>query len=178
MNRKSAKQHAGELLDKLKEIDAKTAKAYYEMGQILSSLEHGDLYREIGYPSFFAMVEEELSFAPSTALCYLHTYRHFKRLKYKKSEALDLIHKYSFTRVSHVLPTLKQAISSRAMRNQVTADRERASVVSFMLTKEERTRLENLLIAYGAERKNKNLQGVTEALKAIMDEFDITDVAA
>ena len=58
------KAYAGKLLDRLKELDYQTVEAYYDMGSIISSMQHGKLYDLLGYSSMGALVEEELTYTP------------------------------------------------------------------------------------------------------------------
>jgi hypothetical protein len=176
---KSVKQHAGSLLDQLKEFDRATSNAYYEMGQLLSNLDRDDMVQVLGYDSFSALIEEELSYTQTTAMRYRDTYRHFRRLKIKKVEAVGMIQKYGYTHIARVLPKMKQGPGyKRTMAKLVKEDRRTHLQVNFQVTPKEKKQLEDLLLAYGAENKGRYLFGASTALMAVVAEFDIKDIAA
>lgn len=147
MARKSTRQHAAELLDKLVQLDREANSMYYDMGQILHSFREGDLWQPLGYESMGHMVSEELSFSPSTAYKYADTFWHFKRLHYKKEEALDLIEEISFTGASKVLPGLNKKVGGRAARNRLQL--LGPFQVTFMLPPSDYKRFEDLYEAMG-----------------------------
>jgi hypothetical protein len=60
-------KYAAQLLDKLIELDYQTVEAYYDMGSIISSMQHGKLYEHLEYTSMTELVENELTYTPSTA---------------------------------------------------------------------------------------------------------------
>lgn len=173
----TAKQHAAKLLDRLRGIDDKTSAAYYEMGQLLAALDHSSMYAELGYTSTSAMIEEELSFTPSTGVRYMSTYRHLKRLNYNKAESLQLIRKHSFTHVSNILPGIKTKVSNRKISAAVKKDRESSCQINFALSPEDLKKLENLLMAYGAKRAGTRLLNASDALTQVVDEFDVSEAA-
>lgn len=174
----TAKEYAKQLLDKLKAIDVQTNRAMYEMGQILSAIDHGKLWKELGYTSTKNLIEEELSFSYSTGNRYLNTYRHLKRLRYKKEEAIKLIHDYSYSAIAQIIAKQKQKPGKRTLVKAVKQYRQNSQAISFILCKADRERLYILLEAFGAERKNRNWVHVSEALMAIVNEFELTDVEA
>lgn len=114
-------KYARELLDKLVDLDKATTAAFYDMGQILSAIKHGKLYELLGYESMKHLIEEELSYTDSTAYRYLHTYRHFRRLKYNKSEALALLNMFGYTHLADVLPSMTAKAGERAIKNRIDA---------------------------------------------------------
>ena len=87
------KAYATKLLDRLIELDYQTVEAYYDMGSIISSMQHGKLYELLDYNSMTELVENELTYTPSTAFKYGQMYRHFRRLHYLKHEAVELLKK-------------------------------------------------------------------------------------
>jgi hypothetical protein len=164
---KIAKDHATKLLDRLIDLDQTTMMAYYEMGQLLSSIEHGKLYDLLGYNSMKALVEEELSFTASTSQRYLHTYRRFRRLKYTKLEALNLINEISFTRMSEWLKTAKQKAGVRAILRQLEATSRHQ--INFSLTNEQYSDVADVLFDFGANIDDHGrLIGSTEAFVTAM----------
>jgi hypothetical protein len=112
---------ARKMLDRLIELDYQTVEAYYEMGSIISSMVHGRLFEVIGYPSMASLIEEELTFSPTTGLKYSKMYRRFRQLKYSKAEAIELLREFGLTHMSAVLPDMKDKIGSRAIRNRIEA---------------------------------------------------------
>ena len=148
----SQKQYAVNLLDRLISLDDQVTGAFFEMGQILSAIEHGKLWEMVGYESFAHLVEEEMSFTSGTAGKYLHTYRHFKRLGYNKTEALDLIRSFSFTRVSEWAAKAKVKVSKRAVGKAIQKILENKHQINFTVNKEEYEMINRVLRAYGAEQ--------------------------
>ena len=116
---KSHETYAKQMLDRLVAIDHATVEAYYEMGAILAAIEEGKLYDLLGYSSLKALIDEELSYTDSTAYRYKNTYKHFKRLKYTKNEALKLLREVGFTHMSDILPSMKENIGIRAIKNRI-----------------------------------------------------------
>jgi hypothetical protein len=147
-------QYASNLLDRLISLDEQVTGAFFEMGQILSAIEHGKLWEMLGYESFAHLVEEEMSFTSGTAGKYLHTYRHFKRLKYTKVEALDLIRSFSFTRVAEWSAKATQKVSKRSVGRAIEKILENKRQINFTVTKEEFELVNRVLRAHGAEESD------------------------
>ena len=167
---------ATQLLDQLIALDKSVCSAQYEMGQILSAIEHGSLWDDLGYSSMKGMIEEELSVSSNTASGWMHTYREFKRLHYTKTEALGLIGDHSYTTVSDVLPAIRQKASSRVVGKRI-ADRDWVQV-NFSLTKAQKATLYEWLTWYGAEEgATGRLNGASDALMAILND-SVLDIAA
>ena len=114
-------QYANKLLDKLITLDHSTVEAYYDMGSIISSIQHGALFKEVGYSSMTELVESELTYTPSTAFKYGGMYRHFRRLKYTKVEAVDLLQEFGLTHMCDILPKMNDKVGIRAIRNRIDA---------------------------------------------------------
>jgi len=150
----SPRQYAENLLDRLISLDEQTTGAFFEMGQIMSSIEHGKLWEILGYQSFGHMITEEMSFTSGTALKYLHTYRHFKRLGYNKTEALNLIYEFSFTRVSEYLPNAKTKVGVRAVGNAIEALLKNKRQINFTVNAEQYEIVKRALEAHGASKQD------------------------
>jgi hypothetical protein len=169
---KTPKQYAAQLLDRLISLDQQVHGAFYEMGQILSAIAHGKLYDILGYVSTGHLIEEELSFSNSQGYRYLHTFRHFKRLGYNKTEALDLINEFSFSHMSRYLPTANQKVGKRAVGNAIEKQIEQAKQINFQLKKKDLDLLKRVLISLGAEDREGRLLHSSEALMALAREYD------
>jgi len=150
----SQKQYATNLLDRLISLDDQVTGAFYEMGQILSAIEHGKLWEMLGYESFAHLVEEEMSFTSGTAGKYYHTYRHFKRLGYNKTEALELIRSFSFTRVAEWAAKAKVKVSKRAVGNAIKKILENKHQINFTVNKDQYEMVNRVLRAHGAEQSD------------------------
>lgn len=161
---KNSIAYAGKLLDQLRDLDATVHGAYYDMGRILSAILHGNLYDALGYDSMGHLIEEELSFSPSQGFKYLHTYRHFKRLGYTKTEALELIGEYSFTHMASVLPKLTDKVGKRAIKNAITKMLNENRQINFALNSTDLQLLVEALRAFGAEPKEGKLMNSSWAL--------------
>ena len=144
------KKYVTKLLDRLIFLDKETTSAYYEMGQILSSFEHGDLYEVVGYESMKHMIEEELSYTPATARSYINLYRDFQRLHYNKTEAITLMQKFGYTNMSKVLAHTNSKLGVRAVKNRI--DNLGEHQINFTLTDEELDIAHKALVAMGATK--------------------------
>jgi hypothetical protein len=119
--KESTTQYAKKLLDRLIELDYQTVEAYYDMGSIISSIQHGKLYKLLEYNSMTHLIEEELTYTPSTAFKYGQMFRHFRRLRYLKHEAVELLKKFGLTHMCEILPKMKDKIGVRAIKNRINA---------------------------------------------------------
>lgn len=151
--KQSARTHAGQLLDKLKLLDRTTTRAYYEMGQILHSFRESKLYDVLGYPSFAAMIEEELSFTLGTATGYAALFGHFKRLRYNKTESLKLLETFGIRHLKNVLPKVKAKVGTRAIKSRIEALGEHQ--MTFWMRDPEFKEVTKALKAMGAEVDEK-----------------------
>lgn len=164
-------EYAKRMLDQLRELDATVHGAYWEMGRILSALSHGKLYDLLGYESMGELIEEELSFSPSQGFRYLHTFRHFQRLGYSKTEALALINEFSFTYMSKVLPGIKEKVGKRAISNAIEKLLKEAKQINFQLSEKDLTLLVEALRLYGAEPREGRLMYSSDALMQMVREI-------
>lgn len=114
-----SKHYARQLLDQVVQLDHQTSRAYYDMGKLLVAIRDSQLYELLDYPTFNAMIEAELSFSTNTASKYACMYDHFRRLKYSKIEALQLITNCGYTKLSKILPSLDTKLGVRAIKNRV-----------------------------------------------------------
>jgi hypothetical protein len=142
------RDYAEKLLDRLVELDYQTVEAYYDMGSIISSMRHGKLYETLGYDSMAHLVEEELTFGPSTASRYASMFRHFKRLHYSKPEAIELLKKFGLTHMADVLPKMSDKIGQRAIKNRIDALDQHQ--INFTLTRAELEKTNRALLKNGA----------------------------
>jgi hypothetical protein len=152
MSTMSPKQYATNLLDRLISLDEQVTGAFFEMGQILSAIEHSKIWDILGYESFAHLVEEEMSFTSGTAGKYYHTYRHFKRLGYNKSEALGLIKTFSFTRVAEYLSQAQTKVGTRAVGNAIKKILENKRQINFTVNKEQYEVINRVLRQHGAKQ--------------------------
>ena len=144
------KKHATQLLDKLVELDYQTVEAYYDMGSIISSMQHGRLYEYLEYNSMTELVENELTYTPSTAFKYASMYRHFRRLHYLKHEAVELLKKFGLTHMCDILPKMNDKIGQRAIKKRIDAIDEHQ--INFTLTSEQLQKTHLALKQMGAEK--------------------------
>jgi hypothetical protein len=166
-------EYAKRMLDQLRELDATVHGAYWEMGRILSALLHGKLYDLLGYESMGELIEEEMSFSSSQGFRYLHTFRHFQRLGYTKTEALDLINEFSFTHMAHYLPKAKDKVGKRAIANAIDKMLKEAKQINFALSEKDLGLLIEALRVFGAEPREGRLMNSSSALmemvKSVLD---------
>lgn len=125
--------YAKKILDRLIELDRLTVGHYFEMGQMIGSLEHGKLWDALGYKSMAHLVEEELSFSTGTAYRYMHCYRNSRRLGYNKSETLTLLEEYGITRTGDYLAQAKTKQGMRAIKAKMEELKTRHQI-NFTLT--------------------------------------------
>lgn len=166
------RQYAAKLLDQLRDLDATVHGAYYDMGRILSAIGHGQLYDVLGYDSLGHLIEEELSFSNSQGYRYLHTFRHFRRLGYTKTEALDFINEFSFTYVSKVLPGIKEKVGKRAFKNAIERLLREAKQINFQLSESDLKLLIKVLKEFGAEPQDGRLMGSSDALVQLCKTYE------
>lgn len=145
-------KYAAKLLDRLKELDFQTVEAYYDMGSIISSMQHGKLYQLLGYKSMKELVEEELTYTPSTAARYATMYRDFRRLNYLKHEAVALLKTFGLKHMGQVLPSIKTKVGKRAIKNRVDALDD--VQLNFSLTKQQLEEAEGALVKMGAMKSD------------------------
>ncbi len=145
--------YANKILDRLIELDAETISLHYDMGQLLYAIFAGQLWNIMNYDSFAHMVEEELSFAPTTAHSYRKMYGHFKRLSYNKEKALQLIKKFSYTQMSRVMPQMKSSMGDRAIKARIAGLDQ--NQINFTLTNAQLAAAHKALHALGATRSEE-----------------------
>jgi hypothetical protein len=173
MTTKTPHQYATTLLDRLIDLDDLVTGAFYEMGQILSAIEHGKLWDVLGYESFAHLIEEEMSFTSGTAGKYYHTYRHFKRLHYTKVEAIALIREFSFTRIAEYIPNATVKVGRRAIRNKIDELLANKRQINFTVNADEYEMISRVFKAHGAEiSDNGRWMHSTEAFVTTMREAD------
>lgn len=160
-------KQAQAILDRLVELDAQTVEAYYDMGSLLASIQHGELFKILGYESMTHLIEEELTYSPATAFKYSGVYRRFRQLHYTKVEAVKLLQKHGISPVSRVLMKLKDKVGNRAFAKRV-ADLD-VHVIGFMLNGEQFARARQILIQHGAIEKNQRLDHSSEAFLEILN---------
>lgn len=142
------RKQAEAMLDRLIELDYQTVEAYYDMGSIISSMQHGKIWEILEYNSMTHLVEEELTFTPTTAFKYATMYRHFRRLHYLKHEAIDLLKRFGLTHMCDVLPKMKDKIGVRAIKKRIDAIDELQ--INFTLHGDEVDELRQALRTMGA----------------------------
>lgn len=148
MAKTADRNYVNKLLDRLIELDYQTVEAYYDMGSIISSIQHGGLYKVIGYNSMVELIEAELTYTPSTGFKYAKMYRHFRRLHYLKHEAIDLLKKFGLTHMCTILPNINGKISQRAIKKRIDEIDEHQ--INFSLTSEELEKAHKALKNHGA----------------------------
>lgn len=144
--------HAKQLLDRAIELDKLTTGHFYEMGQLLSAIDHGKLWQLLEYRSFAHMIEEEFTFHVQTGYNYVNVYRGFRRLKYTKLEALSLLRTFGIWKIMLYLKEAKQKQSNRAVKKAIETIAEKHRSVSFTLSKEDWDEVMDLMADLGLER--------------------------
>jgi hypothetical protein len=146
------KTQATAMLDRLIELDYQTVEAYYDMGSIISAMQHGNICDLLQYDSMAHLVEEELTFTPSTAYKYATMYRHFRRLHYLKPEAIVILKKFGITHMCDVLPGIKDKIGVRAIKSRI--DSLNQNQINFTLTDKQLNECHSALTKMGAEKSD------------------------
>lgn len=146
------KSYAKKLLDRLVELDYQTVEAYYDMGSIISSMQHGKLYDLLDYRHMSELIENELTFSAATGMKYASMYRHFRRLHYLKHEATDLLKKFGLTHMCDVLPNITDKIGVRAIKNRIDAIDEHQ--INFTLNGKQLEQCHTALAKLGAEQSD------------------------
>ena len=163
-------QTATKLLSRLIELDQQQSRAYYEIGQVLSAIDSSDLWDVLGYDSLTHMIEEQLSFSPTTARKYMGMFRHFRRLKYTKTEALDLLYEFGVSDICSILPHADTKLGVRAIENRVAEIKAKGSVLNFWLTTDEREEALAVLRSHGCEisAETGHLTGSSDAFMRLI----------
>ena len=170
MPQRNTKQYATALLDRLIELDNVLSGAYYEMGRILSAIQHSKLWETLGYESMSGLIEEELSMSPGTAFTYLRAYRRFKALGYTESESLDLLSEFGIARMSDYLITAKAKVGKRAIANAIDKFKREHQQINFTVDEVGAQKLERVLVKYGAHKSDSGRwEGSGEAFSAMLD---------
>lgn len=152
------------ILNRLRELDQQTTKAYYEMGQLLCAIRRDKLYEQLGYDTFSMLIEEELSFSHGTAGQYIIMYTRFQQLGYTKKEALALLYECGYTDVCRYLHQAERKVSIRAVRKRIQEMRAEFVQINFGLTKKDYQLVKRVLIEYGADPKEGRLMHASRAL--------------
>ena len=161
----TTKQQAQFMLDQLKELDRLVHRAYFEMGRLLNAFKTHDLWKVLGYDSWKAMVEEELSCSVSTASRYSAVYGHLKRLKYNQKESLQLIEVLGLRSLSKLLPSMKVKMNLTTLRHKKeTLNR----CVAFWVSPEDEALIENVLRQYGLIVHEDRWVNSSDALLTLM----------
>lgn len=175
------REHAAQLLDRLIQLDQVVNGHCYEMGQILSAIEHGKLWEVLEYTSFAHLVQEELSFSDQTAYNYMHLYRGLRRLKYTKLESLALIRRFGMWRMLQYLRTAKTKESTRAITKAIDEIRDSVRTVAITLSREEYGEVMNLLhdlgLEHGPSGRATNLSETFLHLVALVKSSDVSKAA-
>jgi hypothetical protein len=169
-------KQAKALLDRLIALDYQTVEAYYEMGSLVSAIQHGNLYELIGYSSIKHLVEEELTFTPTTAYKYAKMYRRFRQLKYTKLEAINLLRKFGLTPVSVVLRQLKDKVGERAFKKRVESID--MHILNFQLTSAEMEIAHQILQQFGARQSGERWIDSSHAFMSMIEVLRETKKAA
>jgi len=162
------KGYAKKLLERLVELDYQTVEAYYDMGSIISSMQHGRLFELLDYNSMGELIENELTYTPSTGGKYAQMFRHFRRLHYLKHEAVALLKKFGLTHMCEVLPNISDKIGSRAIKNRINAIDQHQ--INFTLNGKQLDDCHTALAKLGAEQSDAGrYKNSSEAFMAMVD---------
>jgi hypothetical protein len=173
MAQRNTKAYATQLLDRLIELDATLSGAYYEIGRILSAIQHSKLWETLGYESMSGLIEEELTFSPGTGFTYLRAYRRFRQLHYTESEALELLTEFGISRMSDYLASAKVKAGKRAIKNAIEKWQSSHRQINFTVDEAGAAKLERVLKKYGAVRSdNGRWEGSGDAFGAMLDALD------
>jgi len=169
MSKRDDKTYATKLLDRLKELDFQTVEAYYDMGSIISSMQHGQLHKFIGYTSMTELIDCELTYTATTGGKYAAMYRHFRRLHYMKHEAVELLKKFGLTHMCFVLPDIEQRVGKRAIRNRINAIDQHQ--INFTLTQSQLDKVHSVLKQHGATMIEGRWVNSSEAFMEMVGQF-------
>jgi hypothetical protein len=150
-NSKKTQAYASSLLDQLVQLDQFTQHAFYEMGRILTAISRDKLYKIIGFPSMTALIEEELSFTPSTAGAYIKLYKNCKRLQYSDKEAVGIINEFGLRHLNAILPKEDKKLGTRAIANRVKALDEKQFTI--WVHKKEYEEIEDAMLKMGGMKE-------------------------
>ncbi len=114
-----------------------------------------------------------MSFTSGSAGKYYHTYRHFKRLGYNKTDAIDLIQSFSFTRVAEYLAKAQTKVGKRAVANAIEKILENKRQLNFTVNKEQYEMVNRVLRQHGAKQSEfGRWENSTDAFVSAMSKID------
>lgn len=164
--KQSQQAYARKLLDQVKHLDETVHNAYFDLGRLLSAIQHGGLYDLLGYDSMAELIDEELSFSRSQSYRYINTYRRFRALGYTKTESVELMAEFSFTKMWRYLMTAKEKVGKRAIKNAIERQDREHKQINFQLTEHQYKQLVRALEVFDAvtDSETGRLLGGSDAL--------------
>lgn len=170
MVKTTSRSASRQLLDRLTELDRQTTKAYYEMGSLLSAIQHGRLWDRLGYDSMGGLIDKNLSFGRSTAYGYMNMYRHFQRLGYSKFEALSLLSEFGLSYLQRFLASVDQKLGIRATRNRIEQLRSEKKELTFWIPANKQAKVIRVLREHGCTvHETGYLGGSSQAFLNLVD---------
>jgi len=159
----------------LQKLNLSIARNRYEVAQILFGLHSNRSFELVGSESWYDFIEEfDLGLKRAAVNRHINFYDFaVKRLKYKKSECLEIITKLGINTAVEILPTLdkKEAVSKLVKKKQVL-DADHATY-GVCLTKSESKRFDKKLMANGMQQGDTGYRiGLSEAVVKMMDQLE------
>lgn len=130
------------LISKISTVNRQFAEGHYELSQLLNALMENELWKlhPNGYTSIRIYCKEQLPFSYSTVQKYRQLYEGFKRLKYSKKEAIQLMTQCSWNLLAQEIPYMEKKLSLRSI-NQLFKDRDLVYQLGICLSSSERKEL-------------------------------------
>jgi hypothetical protein len=146
----TAKESAQQILARLKELDQMTADAYYEMGQLLFTIETSQMYFMLGYHSTSELIREELSFTHGTGWGYIRMYGRMRELKFSKQEGVEAIKKHGVTNVRNAVFEVQNK-NPKKLAEVIRKEVKDRRSLSFTLSAAEFEEVKEMLERHGAK---------------------------
>lgn len=158
-------------LQKLIRLNREISQSIYESGRILYVFKETELYKDLGYNSLFEFSTKELPYAYSTACQYIAVYREFKRLKYKKSEALRMLDESYHGNITLFLQNKKKRVSVDSVIKSIDKHRVFKAGKYNLLIEDKDKWIMGLLEEYGMYYSKSQVRNMSSAIIMALTEL-------
>ena len=161
-----SKFNANKLLKQLREHGSALGGSEFELCQIFSAFKSQRLYELLGYESYGDFIDNaETNYPPYKAALAARVYEHSRRLKYKKSEMIEMLSVVGLVQTNRILRALDSKITLSSVRRRSREYYKKHAQINFVLDPDTLDRFESLLIEHGMEISESGYRcGATDAL--------------
>lgn len=161
----SNKKLASQLIVKVRELNSRMAADQYELCRCLATLHSSQLHVDFGYANFEEFCHHELPFTYGYSLSFIRFITHTKRLKYNKTEAIEIIEHVGISKAKVILANLDAKISISKINKLYS----KSSKFSFDITPTDEKLLTKKLLKYGLDvnENGRRMNATSTMLKLI-----------